>query len=74
MVPVFVVGGDVCVCVKNFEHVIESVLFVACLGSNSQPCEEPFYWLSLSDTISRDITSLRKMLYNKMQIIAASEI
>jgi hypothetical protein len=64
VLPVFTVRSDVCVRFRNFERLVESVLFVACLGSNSQPHEELFYWLkmnsapSLSDTTNGDSTSL----------------
>lgn len=64
MVPVFALSGDVCVCFGNFEYLVESVFFVACLGSNSEPHEELFHWLkmdsapSLSDTVSGDSASL----------------
>lgn len=43
VVPVFAVSGDVCLCLGNFEYLVESVLFVVCLGSNSQPHKELFY-------------------------------
>lgn len=50
--PVFAASGDVCVCFGNLEYLVESVLFVACLGSKAPPCEELFDWLKMDSVPS----------------------
>lgn len=50
--PAFAASGDVCLCFGNFEYLVESVLFVACLGSNAPPREELFDWLRMDSVPS----------------------
>lgn len=49
---VFAASCDVCVCFGNFEYLVESVLFVACLGSNTPPHKELFDWLKMDSVPS----------------------